>query len=734
MKKLFIVLVMFLGVPIYASTPVHPSYIVEFEGDNEVNTSYPATTVGLGESFAYPLNWSVGPEALIGTSKEDKKNGSRSARIRLNEGVFGSLTMTQEKMGGIGTISLQYARSGFLGDQTGISPVFVVEYSSDSGGTWSIIGDPVDTAGVDTLTAFTATVDEPGDNIRVRIRQTAGDAGKSFNVDDILITSFIENTNPKITFTAPTKISTFAITDTTVQITDNDILATNILISTESITGGFSISNINCIQISSQIVNCTLQIDAIVGSGQISVVATDSGGNIETAIETGFIITSVTSTPTIPPDLQESSDTGVSNVDNTTNTLTPSFDILCISYSSVILYVDELEILGGETETCSDTGTLTLTPILSDGIHNITFTQKRNLVDIQPFFSEPSPSLLITIDTAISTPTINAIAVGDNVIRGTGEVGAMITIANKTCDNVVEVDSIGGWSCLGVSPRPVSGESIVVTATDLASNTAMATYVLKSISRGGGSGRSRTPSYKVTFDDSTMTSNISTVLVTGEVSEDAPDLVQVTIDKKTYEATMVVENKWTVTVGPLSNGTYDIVVYSEWSDKNDDASGTVDVKIDTQIVPEPIKPELLINTLNEEELCPDNQLLTQSMKAGDRNNIYSSWQQGKITEVKILQVHMNRLGFNAGIIDGILGPITDGAIKRMQTFLGTISDGYVGANTRALINKSCSKVSIPTTNTITSEIITSSESELRAELIAQLIKFQIQLELLLKTA
>ena len=53
---------------------------------------------------------------------------------------------------------------------------------------------------------------------------------------------------------------------------------------------------------------------------------------------------------------------------------------------------------------------------------------------------------------------------------------------------------------------------------------------------------------------------------------------------------------------------------------------------------------------------------------------------------------MNRLGFNAGVVDGILGPITDGAIKRMQKFLGTDQDGYVGPKTRALINNSCGEV------------------------------------------
>jgi murein L,D-transpeptidase YcbB/YkuD len=87
--------------------------------------------------------------------------------------------------------------------------------------------------------------------------------------------------------------------------------------------------------------------------------------------------------------------------------------------------------------------------------------------------------------------------------------------------------------------------------------------------------------------------------------------------------------------------------------------------------------------------CAPNQILTQNLKAGARNGKYHAYTKAVVTEVKILQAHMNRLGFKSGAEDGILGPITDGAIKRMQTFLGTKADGYVGPITRGLINKSC---------------------------------------------
>ncbi len=92
---------------------------------------------------------------------------------------------------------------------------------------------------------------------------------------------------------------------------------------------------------------------------------------------------------------------------------------------------------------------------------------------------------------------------------------------------------------------------------------------------------------------------------------------------------------------------------------------------------------------NTTNTCPATQILTQNLKAGARNGQYHSYTKGIVKEVRILQAHMNRLGFASGKEDGILGPITDGAIKRMQKQLGTTQDGLIGPITRGLINGSC---------------------------------------------
>ena len=89
------------------------------------------------------------------------------------------------------------------------------------------------------------------------------------------------------------------------------------------------------------------------------------------------------------------------------------------------------------------------------------------------------------------------------------------------------------------------------------------------------------------------------------------------------------------------------------------------------------------------ELCQQDQQLTQNLKRGARDGRYHWYARGIVRQAHILQAHLNRLGFASGKVDGILGPISDGAIKRMQRFLGVKADGYVGPITRNALNHSC---------------------------------------------
>jgi hypothetical protein len=97
-------------------------------------------------------------------------------------------------------------------------------------------------------------------------------------------------------------------------------------------------------------------------------------------------------------------------------------------------------------------------------------------------------------------------------------------------------------------------------------------------------------------------------------------------------------------------------------------------------------------TSKSTQRCP--LLLTQNLKAPSQNGNYDSYTGTVVTEAHLLQGHLNRLGFNAGAQDGIIGILTDAAIKRMQVSLEVTPDGYVGPVTRKAINASCNTTPI----------------------------------------
>ena len=92
-------------------------------------------------------------------------------------------------------------------------------------------------------------------------------------------------------------------------------------------------------------------------------------------------------------------------------------------------------------------------------------------------------------------------------------------------------------------------------------------------------------------------------------------------------------------------------------------------------------------------LCSKDLIVHQNLRASKikyiKNGKYDWYTRGIVKEAHVLQKHLNRLGFDAGAVDGIIGPKTRKAILRLQKYLGTTPDGYVGPKTRALLNNSC---------------------------------------------
>ena len=97
----------------------------------------------------------------------------------------------------------------------------------------------------------------------------------------------IETTAPEISVTAPSKLSSSTITNTTIRVTDNHAIDRGSV----RVSGTASPSHLSCIQTSEAQVDCTVWIDA---SGTLLVDATDVAGNAtEQVSESGYVIDSV---------------------------------------------------------------------------------------------------------------------------------------------------------------------------------------------------------------------------------------------------------------------------------------------------------------------------------------------------------------------------------------------------------------------------------------------------------
>lgn len=115
-------------------------------------------------------------DALVGTLSTDRKNGSRSVRLRNNGGIMMEFDLVE----GARSISLQYGKFGR--DKTSTIGVY---YSTDAGNTWVQAGSEI-TVNKTSLKTTIYNLDISG-NVRFQIRKTDGSSNR-VNIDDILIT------------------------------------------------------------------------------------------------------------------------------------------------------------------------------------------------------------------------------------------------------------------------------------------------------------------------------------------------------------------------------------------------------------------------------------------------------------------------------------------------------------------------------------------------------------------
>ncbi|WP_435355533.1 DNA/RNA non-specific endonuclease [Emticicia sp. SJ17W-69] len=124
-------------------------------------------------------------DALIGSTANDVKNGTKAIRIREN----GFIRMNYDILG---VKDFNISHAAYQGDGDSEWELYI---SKNSGVSWTKFGNTQKTAGNKfTTTAF--TINEPN-KIRFEIRKVSGGANR-LNIDDIIINSFGTNTNATV--------------------------------------------------------------------------------------------------------------------------------------------------------------------------------------------------------------------------------------------------------------------------------------------------------------------------------------------------------------------------------------------------------------------------------------------------------------------------------------------------------------------------------------------------------
>ncbi|MCB9809030.1 peptidoglycan-binding protein [Candidatus Nomurabacteria bacterium] len=497
----------------------------------------------------------------------------------------------------------------------------------------------------------------------------------------------IETIPPTITVTAPTKTNNDIITNTTITITDDTAInANDITITATNTTGSFSLSNTICTQTTATRVDCTLQVDANTGTGDIQVNALDVAGNTNTVTETGYAIDVTPPAQPALPDLQATSDAGPSDTDNQTNLTSLTIDVICTELNSTIeLFVDSVST---DTVACTALGTTPIPIALSDGVYALTTTETDSFNNT----SVASPALTITIDTTITTTTLNSPTTGTPA-SGTAEPNSTVVIttpSGATCTTTA--DTAGNYSCT-LTPTPVDGEDLTATATDDFGNisaatapggidlTAPTTPIIDPVAEGdttiSGTGEDGS-----TITLTGITCDNDPIVVTGGVWEcQNPQPTPRTGDTITATATDTAGNTsvgtYVLPSASTSHGGSVRYLCQDPSATNYDDSNfgrhkqslceyEYNAEINSNLTEGSVQTG---NVSAENNTCP---IFTQHLKKGDRDGSTGQAKQEVgvstiIKEVKLLQQTLLEQGFNPGTIDGIYGIKTAQAVGQWQT-------------------------------------------------------------------
>ena len=229
------------------------------------------------------------------------------------------------------------------------------------------------------------------------------------------------------------------------------------------------------------------------GDYEVVVTVMDAAGNSVSDTMINELIVDLTAPPdpSTALDLIASSDTGTSDTDNLTNLTTIDVALPAGSVeadATVDVFVDG--VLAASTTASADGSVSVTLSGLADGVPSLTYSQSDEAGNV----SAQSPSLDVTIDTAITSPTIdtpiaandiaNSNEAGALTLTGTAEPNSIVTItisdiAATVLTFVATADTNGDWEIAGVDLTSLlDGElSIDTEADDDSGNTASSATV-----------------------------------------------------------------------------------------------------------------------------------------------------------------------------------------------------------------------------------------------------------------
>jgi hypothetical protein len=326
------------------------------------------------------------------------------------------------------------------------------------------------------------------------------------------------------------------------------------------------------------------------------------------------IDTTPPATPTTAPDMTAATDSGSSNTDNTTNDNTPDFTGTCTPGDTITIFVDGV---ANGSQVCNGGGTYTITasPAISDGPHNVTI----KTTDPAGNQSAASPALPITIDTsAPSAPTSSPDMTpgtdtgssntdnntSDNTPTFTGSCTSGDTVTLFVDGTAVAPSTVctgGNYSITPSSPISDGSHNITTKFTDPAGNQSAASPNLPIVIDSTAPTTLGTPDMNPATDSGiSNTDNIT--------NEDQPtfdgtctngDVITLYVDGSAIAPTAVCTGgNYSITPSsPISNGTHSITVTATDTAGNTSAPSTpLNITIDTSVPSAPTAPDMTAAT------------------------------------------------------------------------------------------------------------------------------------------